>query len=498
MADYDITAAFEAIENELINSMMRNFNRHRAEETELGYNWSQWQAEQLKSLEEYREKNRKKFSGEFSELNGKIADMIRIAHADGEAAQEADILRAIKNGFKTPKKPPQSSTAEFFKVNERKLNSLIEATTGDLEKAEYATLRRADDQYRKAIFNAQVYANTGAATYEKAVDMACRDMLRAGLNSIEYSNGARHTLPDYADMAIKTASKRAYLAGEGKKRAEWGISTVSINRRQGGCPHCAKFIGKVFIDDVWSGGKKTNGKYPLLSSAIAEGLYHPRCKDSHSTYFEGITRAEPLTDKEMKQLEENEQLEQQEEYYSLQAEKNGRIAKYSLDKEDKKIYSQRAQAAEEKAREIEEKRENKLEKNEESGIIDSGGISGALNPYSKRAEEHAIRYYASVRKMTTDTKKIAENTGLSKRKLDRIKRFIFIDEHDLIAGKKRFDPSYEMALSWQRLISGKFEKKDLILLKHEYAELRYMEKGLSQSEAHIRASKRYNYSKFCE
>ena len=59
MADYDISQAFEAIENELIDSMMRNFSRHRAEETKEGYNWSQWQAEQLKSLEEYRKKNLK-------------------------------------------------------------------------------------------------------------------------------------------------------------------------------------------------------------------------------------------------------------------------------------------------------------------------------------------------------------------------------------------------------------------------------------------------------
>ena len=56
-----------------------------------------------------------------------------------------------------------------------------------------------------------------AGTYEKAVDMATKDMLSAGLNCVEYANGARHTLSDYADMAIRTACKRAYLTGEGEK-----------------------------------------------------------------------------------------------------------------------------------------------------------------------------------------------------------------------------------------------------------------------------------------
>ena len=221
MADYDISQAFEAIENELIDSMMRNFSRHRAEETKEGYNWSQWQAEQLKSLEEYRKKNLKKFNKQFTEINGKVEEMLRKARADGNAQQEAEILQAIKDGFKVPIKPSETSTAEFFKVNDRKLDALIKSTTDDLKQAETAVLRMSNDKYRKAIFNAQVYANTGSGTYEKAVDMACRDMLRAGLNCIEYKNGARHTLPDYARMAIRTANKRAYLRGEGEKRQEW-------------------------------------------------------------------------------------------------------------------------------------------------------------------------------------------------------------------------------------------------------------------------------------
>jgi hypothetical protein len=39
--EYDIINAFYQIENELIESATRNFKRHRAEETQLGYNWSQ-------------------------------------------------------------------------------------------------------------------------------------------------------------------------------------------------------------------------------------------------------------------------------------------------------------------------------------------------------------------------------------------------------------------------------------------------------------------------
>ena len=140
----------------------------------------------------------------------------------------------------------------------------------------------------------------------------------------------------------------------------------------------------------------------------------------------------------------------------------------------------------------------KFDKSGDSGIINTGAISGALNPFSKEAEKHAAQYYESVRHMKTDTDKISKATGISKDKINKIKNHVFIDEHDLMEGKKRFDPSYEMAESWQRLINGDYKEKDIVLLKHEYAELRYMEKGLSQNEAHIKASKKYNYAKYCE
>lgn len=342
MADYDIGAAFKAIEDELIASMIRNMDRHRAEETKEGYNWSMWQAEQLKALGKYKKQNQKRFERQFKDINGQIAALLQQARADGNMQQEAAILAAIKNGFMGAKKASRGATAEFFRLNDRKLEALIKATTDDMERAETAVLRMANDQYRKAIFNAQVYANSGAGTYEKAVDMATKDMLSRGLNCVVYANGARHTLADYADMAIRTANKRAYLQGEGEKRQEWGIVTVIVNKRGNPCPKCLPFCGKVFIDDVWSGGSRKDSKYPLMSTAVAAGLYHPRCKDSHTTYFPGISTADDTwTEEELKAIGHSNAKEAKQQYAKRQAEKFGRLAKYSLDEENQKQYAAR-------------------------------------------------------------------------------------------------------------------------------------------------------------
>lgn len=340
--EYDIEKAFRAIEDELIASMMRNLDNHRAEEIEMGFNWTQWQVEQIKALERYKVKNKKKFTKQFSNINGSIDAMIFAARQAGGTEQEQKILRAIKKGLKASK-VPQGAEGAFFKLNTRKLDALIKATKADFAKAEHSMLRMSEDKYRQVIFNAQVYANTGAGTYEKAVDMATRDFLKAGINCIEYANGSRHTVKDYARMAIQTASKRAYLTGEGEMRQSWGISTVIMNKRANACPKCLPFVGKVLIDDVWSGGKASDGPYPLMSSAIAAGLYHPNCKDVHTTYFPELDE-EPdskFTKEELEKVKEDYKQDQKQQYAGRMVEQFDRLSKYSLDLDNKKVYAAR-------------------------------------------------------------------------------------------------------------------------------------------------------------
>lgn len=349
--NYDIASAFERIEKELIESMMRNLDRHRAEEDKLGINWSQWQTVQLQALKEYKERNAKKYKTEFKNINSTIDNLIKIYRKEGNTKQEQEILQAIRSGLPY-KRQSDAIVGEFIKLNDRKIEALIKATTNDFEKAEIAMLRRANDQYRKIIYSAQVYAATGG-TYAKAVDMAAKDFLQAGINCVEYKNGSRHAMKDYADMAIRTAQKRAYLTGEGEKRKEWGEPLVIMNKRGNPCPKCFPWVGLILIDDVWSGGTPEDGPYKLMSTAINAGLYHPRCKDSHSTYFKGITTVDEKTIEDSKRLEEDYKKEQRINYFRQQQEKCERIAKYSLDKDNKRIYQARAKGFENKVITIE-------------------------------------------------------------------------------------------------------------------------------------------------
>ena len=281
--EYDIEKIFEEIENELIKSMKRTLWSHQKDEKAKNFRWSQWQALKLKQLEDFRKNNEEIFKNYNQDI--KYATKIQMKKQFREGASRTN-KEALKAGI-INKEDSQLSGA-FFGLNDRKIKALMKSTTKDINDVKYATLRMANDQYRQIIYKAEVYANTGAKTVQQAIDMATKDFLAKGFNCIEYSNGSRHNIADYCDMAIRTANKRANLMGEGEMRKKLGNPLVYISKHGGACDKCSSWQGRVYIDDVWSGGTEKDGKYPLLSTAINGGLFHPRCQHGSSTYYEEI------------------------------------------------------------------------------------------------------------------------------------------------------------------------------------------------------------------
>lgn len=281
--EYDIKKVMEEIELQLITSMKRTLWSHKEDEKTKGFDWPQWQALKIKQFEDYKKANKEIFNNNTKELNRYLYKHIKEQFKEGAGRTNK---QAIQSGI--IRKEDSQLGGSFFGLNHRKLDALIKSTKNDMKDVKYATLRMANDQYRQIIYKAQVFANTGAGTVKQAIDMASKDFLVRGFNCIEYSNGSRHNIADYCDMAIRTANKRANLIGEGEMRKKLGNPLVYISKHGGACDKCTPWEGRVYIDDVWSGGIEEDGKYPMLSTAIAGGLFHPRCHHGISTYYEDI------------------------------------------------------------------------------------------------------------------------------------------------------------------------------------------------------------------
>ena len=292
MKEYDIEKIYSDMEKYLIRNIKRNLTDdlksfHLKEEKEYGFEWEAWQTAKLKDLQKFRKQNKDIINARTKNIDKKIAAVLNREALQGKLTAFKGFKEALTHGYKSSVKVKDS----FFKTNGRKVRALINSVTGDFENANHATLRRSNDIYRQIIHEASMYNQSGVMTPQQAIKKAISDFEARGINSIKYKNGSNHKISDYASMAIRTASTRAMLTGEGELRKKIGSPLIIMSKHNTACKLCQPFEGKVLIDDVYSGGTSKDGKYQLLSEAMKQGLYHPNCRHGHGTYFPELSKA---------------------------------------------------------------------------------------------------------------------------------------------------------------------------------------------------------------
>lgn len=327
---YDLRGIFAQMEIDLIASMQRNLTRHENEEKKEGFEWPQWQQKKLEDLRTYLKEADRIVSKAMPEAEEIVKEEVKGGFFSG-------IRRAAKAliGKVLPRKVNVVSEDDgnFFKANEHRINALADAAQREIRQARAAILRQVDDVFRQTIFKSQVYMNSGAVSLNQAIDMATKDFLDKGIDSIQFSNGRRMNIASYAEMSLRTSSQRAVFAGEGAKRNQIGIRTVVVSAHNNCSELCLPWQGKVYIDDVYSGGTAADGSYPLLSTAMAGGLFHPNCRHNMTTFVPGQSRLpQPVDNKEALA---NYKAEQKQRYMERQIRRYKRCEAGSVDPTNK-------------------------------------------------------------------------------------------------------------------------------------------------------------------
>jgi len=340
--------------------MKRNLKRHLDWELEEGFDWTQWQAIQIKSLRGYREESAKIIDYAFEQAAPGTEQFITEAFHDGAGNFDAQIsiedlskahLDVTNTGaivWRTDAEPAQGVVASipepkldqipdesFFPVNKAKLDACINDTHNDFERVRFAAANRMGAGYEEILKKADIFMQTGTMTLTQAVDMASKDFLAAGLNCVEYENGRRVNITSYVEMALRTSSRRAALTAEGAKRDEWNEHLVISPTLGSTCPHCQKWQGIVLIDDVYSNGKP-DGVHPLLSKAVDDDFLHPQCRHPLVTFFEGITPMPTASPFEQTRLQY--EAEKRQRQIELMLRKYKRLRDGSLDPDNQRKY----------------------------------------------------------------------------------------------------------------------------------------------------------------
>lgn len=386
----DIAKIFEEIELRLIASLKRNLMHHKAEEILEDRQWTAWQAIKLQNLQKFRRENRQIMQEYSDKIDADTRQLMTEQFREGE--QEAEAVAGAEPAASVP-------DVHFFGVNTPKMERLMQDVVQVEQTAETAALRTMDDVYRRTVNRAQLAMAAGETTLTKAIDMAVREFLEKGLNSIVYRDGRHVDIADYVRMVLRTTSTRAQLQGKSKRFAELGYDTVLISQ-YGGCSEtCEPWQGRAYIDDVFtiwngeingdSGKSQYCGKwFPLLSSAIRGGLFHPNCRHTMSLYIDGVTKIPPPIPAE--QIRKQRELEQKQRVMERKIRKLKRLEAGTQDPQAVKEYGREARAAQQELKAFVDehrdvlKRDYEREKYYGSGVDKSGGSGIIIKEQSKK------------------------------------------------------------------------------------------------------------------
>ena len=442
------------------------------------------------------------------QVSKRLAKALRISQKEAEKIISNSVYQSLESDNIIFEEAFKQGIIEKFDFKKNKFKDIIlegiVATAGDLTNICNSTAVTAQAKFTQALNNVYLQVSSGAFTMDQAVDMTVSKLASEGLGPIEYKSGVRRQLDTAVRTAVRSSVNKTALKAQEQNLNDFECNLVEVTSHMGARPSHTEWQGKIY----WRLHKYKN--YSNFEQATqygkGEGLGGYNCRHSFYPFFEGISEK---TFEHYRTKENNELYElQQKQRYNER-----KIREWKRRRDVKKAAGLNVTKESEKVR-YWSKRNDELIKSDDrlkhnygrekvylsrkNCIIDISSIkvSGALNPDSKKANKHAERYYESVRKMKTDYINIAQNTGFDVNEVKRIKKYLFIDEHDLLTGKKRFDPDYMIAESWRRMIEGKhIQQHDLTMIKHEILEHQLVLSGLSQDEAHVEASKIHNYDK---
>lgn len=407
--------------------------------------------------------------------------------------------------------PPVSASEDLQKV----LQAGYEKTSGTFRNLTLTTARTAAHQFEQALDRAYMQITLGGMDYNTAIRSTIKQLSAEGVGAIRYPTGRTDTIEVAVRRAVVTGVNQTALRLQDARADEMGADLVEVSAHAGARPSHAQWQGGIYSRS----GKSR--KYPdfvkTTGYGTGAGLGGWNCSHSFRPWFEGMSRTYDkalLKEYQAKDYEYNGV--RMTEYEALQEQRKIERSIRRWKREKNALDAAGLDSSEASAKITEWNRRQKdfleqtglkadgtrvavgktVEKQGKNSIIKSGAVSGARNPNSKEAREHAERYYGLVRSMKTDVARISETTGFAEEDIQTVKSYIFMEKHDLGGAElEYFAPDYMMAESWQRLIDGKPESHDITLLNHEIMERDLMKKGIPQDEAHIKASGKYNYAK---
>jgi hypothetical protein len=179
---------------------------------------------------------------------------------------------------------------------------------GSLTAAAGRITRFADDAYRAATVSGALAQTSEVfdvvagivdkATPAEAQAAAWRQLVSRGVTGFTDASGRNWNLASYVEMAVRTATQRAYNASHHDRFTRAGITYFTISTDGRPCPLCAPWEGRVLADGITgevtepaadTGEPVTFHVDATIGEATAAGLFHPNCRHTLNPFMPGAT-----------------------------------------------------------------------------------------------------------------------------------------------------------------------------------------------------------------
>lgn len=401
--------------------------------------------------------------------------------------------------------------------------------------------------YQSELDKAVIKICSGTFSQDKVLRDVVHNLAQSGLRSIDFASGYSMQLDTAARLAVRTGCHQ--LAGKvtDKNIEQTGENLVYVSKHNGarntGTGHAnheqwqgkvyyikpgqdykkeAERIGQGSITDLWyATGYSCDGAHendPL-------GLDGYNCRHNRHPWFEGVSalpvdlpKPPPVTingktydyyamTQKMRAMERSVRAlkREKEALYTLgmdAAEIKAKIKRKTAEYEEFCKVCRVPQSTSKLRYECGTSDLKKTEAWKEFSNISKAGAKGALNdsndPFGRKREKHAVLYYEEIcnRKPAYVINRLANNANISQKSAQNIYEHVFINKHIFRDGEvKLFDPDYDMAESFRRILEGKnIKPHDFVMIKHENLELNLMKKyNLTYEDAHAITNRKYNY-----
>lgn len=206
------------------------------------------------------------------------------------AALEAEVPQAVVDALNDAYRTGSSEArrelgVDAVRTNTRSVTALIDETVSMVTSTHGQILRLADDVYRAVIAETTVPGVVaGVDTRRQAAQRALDRFADGGVRGFTDRAGRRWELESYVEMATRTGSTRAQVAGHLDRYTDDGRDLVIVSDAPQECKACRPWEGRVLSITGATPG------YPTVADARAAGLHHPNCRHALGAYIPGLTQ----------------------------------------------------------------------------------------------------------------------------------------------------------------------------------------------------------------